>query len=78
MKKWVSPIPKDIHLIWIGGDPPDYFQKFLGTFEELNDLLSRMNKVAFAQGHSTYMFLANFTYSDYVQNIEEKTKKYEK
>ena len=34
MKKWVSPIPKDIHLIWIGGDPPDYFQKFLGTFEE--------------------------------------------
>jgi len=34
MKKWVSPIPKDIHLIWIGGDPPDYFQKFLGTFKE--------------------------------------------
>ena len=34
MKKWVSPIPKDIHLIWIGGDPPDYFEKFLKTFHE--------------------------------------------
>ena len=33
-KKWVSPIPKKVHLIWIGGDPPDYFELFLQTFEK--------------------------------------------
>lgn len=34
MKKWISPIPKNIHLIWIGGEPPNYFEKFLKTFHE--------------------------------------------
>lgn len=34
MKEWVSPIPKKVHLIWIGGDPPDYFNLFLKTFHE--------------------------------------------
>ena len=34
MKEWVSPIPKSVHLIWIGGDPPDYFKLFLKTFHE--------------------------------------------
>jgi len=35
MKKWVSPIPKKVHLIWIGErDPPDYFIKyFLPSFQ---------------------------------------------
>ena len=34
MKQWISPIPKDVHLIWIGGDPPDYFKYFLKSFEK--------------------------------------------
>ena len=36
MKEWVSPIPKKIHLIWIGKlDPPDYFTKyFLHSFKK--------------------------------------------
>jgi hypothetical protein len=42
MKNWISPIPKKVHLIWIGQrDPPDYFvnyflpsfQKFMPEFE---------------------------------------------
>lgn len=33
MREWVSPIPKKVHLIWIGGKPPDYFDKFLESFE---------------------------------------------
>ena len=29
MKEWKSPIPKKVHLIWIGKrDPPDYFTKY--------------------------------------------------
>ena len=33
MKKWISPIPQTIHFIWLGSDPPDYFQKyFLKSF----------------------------------------------
>lgn len=31
-KQWVSPIPKKVHLIWIGGEPPEYFKLFLQTF----------------------------------------------
>lgn len=36
MKEWVSPIPKKIHLIWIGKlDHPDYFTKyFLPSFKK--------------------------------------------
>ncbi len=34
MKKWISPIPKKVHLIWIGGEPPDYFQFFLESFHK--------------------------------------------
>jgi len=34
MKEWISPIPRKVHLIWIGGEPPDYFKLFLGTFQE--------------------------------------------
>ena len=36
MKEWISPIPKKIHIIWIGkADPPDYFMKyFLKSFQE--------------------------------------------
>ena len=36
MKDWISPIPKKIHLIWIGKlDPPDYFTKyFLPSFHK--------------------------------------------
>ena len=36
MKKWISPIPKKIHFIWIGkNDLPDYFEKyFLKSFEK--------------------------------------------
>ena len=35
MKKWISPIPKKVHFIWLGSDPPDYFQKyFLKSFEK--------------------------------------------
>ena len=34
MKEWISPIPRNVHLIWIGtNDSPDYFQSFLKTFE---------------------------------------------
>ena len=33
MKEWVSPIPKKVHLIWIGNlEYPDYFKSFLKTF----------------------------------------------
>ncbi len=33
LKPWVSPIPKLVHLIWIGNqDYPDYFKLFLKTF----------------------------------------------
>tara|TARA_Y100000389_G_C17447440_1_gene512491 strand:+ start:1174 stop:2145 length:972 start_codon:yes stop_codon:yes gene_type:complete len=31
-KRWKSPIPKKIHLIWIGGEQPDYFKLFLQSF----------------------------------------------
>jgi len=32
MKTWISPIPKKVHLIWIGErDPPDYFTKYFMT-----------------------------------------------
>ena len=34
MKKWISPIPKKVHLIWIGGDQPDYLKLFLKTFQQ--------------------------------------------
>tara|TARA_B100000575_G_C23108896_1_gene640327 strand:- start:475 stop:1374 length:900 start_codon:yes stop_codon:yes gene_type:complete len=34
MKEWVSPIPKKVHLIWIGGEQPDYFKLFLKTFSQ--------------------------------------------
>ena len=34
MRKWISPIPRKVHLIWIGGDPPDYFQYFLESFNK--------------------------------------------
>ena len=34
MKDWISPIPKKVHLIWIGtNDFPDYFKFFLKTFQ---------------------------------------------
>ena len=33
MKEWISPIPLKVHLIWIGGDPPDYFKYILDSFE---------------------------------------------
>ena len=33
MKDWISPIPQNVHLIWIGdNDYPDYFKLFLNTF----------------------------------------------
>ena len=34
MKRWISPIPKKIHLIWIGGERPDYLELFLKSFSE--------------------------------------------
>lgn len=34
MKEWISPIPKKIHLIWIGGEQPDYFKLFLSSFHQ--------------------------------------------
>ena len=33
-KQWISPIPQKVHLIWIGGDRPDYFELFLQTFRD--------------------------------------------
>lgn len=33
VRAWISPIPRNIHLIWIGTNPyPDYFKLFLTTF----------------------------------------------
>ena len=33
MKEWVSPIPMEVNLIWIGNqDYPDYFKSFLKTY----------------------------------------------
>lgn len=35
MKEWLSPIPQNVHLIWIGNnDFPDYFKLFLKTFHD--------------------------------------------
>ena len=34
MKEWKSPIPKKVHLIWIGGEQPDYMKYFLKSFKE--------------------------------------------
>ena len=35
LKPWVSPIPKLVHLIWIGNqDYPDYFKLFLKSFHK--------------------------------------------
>lgn len=34
MKDWISPIPKKVHLIWIGGEQPDYLKLFLKTFQD--------------------------------------------
>ena len=34
MKEWISPIPRKVHLIWIGGEQPDYLKLFLKTFTE--------------------------------------------
>lgn len=36
MSKWISPIPRKIHFIWIGGKQPDYLQLFLKGFHTLN------------------------------------------
>jgi mannosyltransferase OCH1-like enzyme len=37
MKKWISPILKKIHFIWIGTNPlPDYFKLFLKGFRKMN------------------------------------------
>ena len=33
---WISPIPRKIHFIWIGGEQPDYFKLFLKGFHKLN------------------------------------------
>ena len=33
MKEWISPIPKKVHLIWIGGEQPDYLKLFFKTFQ---------------------------------------------
>jgi mannosyltransferase OCH1-like enzyme len=32
MKDWISPIPLKVHLIWIGGEQPDYLKLFLKSF----------------------------------------------
>ena len=33
MKDWISPIPKVIHLIWIGDKPvPDYIKLFIDSY----------------------------------------------
>ena len=38
MTKWISPIPQNVHLIWIGNnDFPDYFSYFLKSFEKYFD-----------------------------------------
>jgi mannosyltransferase OCH1-like enzyme len=34
MKEWISPIPKKIHLIWIGGEQPDYLKLFIRSFNQ--------------------------------------------
>lgn len=35
MKDWISPIPKIVHLIWIGTNPyPDYFLLFMKSFKK--------------------------------------------
>ena len=35
MKDWESPIPRIIHLIWIGNNPyPDYFNLFIKSFKK--------------------------------------------
>tara|TARA_B110000285_G_C14978379_1_gene540078 strand:+ start:67 stop:918 length:852 start_codon:yes stop_codon:yes gene_type:complete len=34
MRVWKSPIPRKVHLIWIGGNPPDYFNFFMKSFEK--------------------------------------------
>jgi hypothetical protein len=34
MKEWISPIPKKVHLIWIGGEQPDYLKYFLKSFNK--------------------------------------------
>ena len=34
MKEWISPIPLKVHLIWIGGKPPDYLKLFMKSFEK--------------------------------------------
>jgi len=34
MKNWISPIPKRIHLIWIGGEQPDYLKMFIKSFHQ--------------------------------------------
>jgi len=31
--KWLSPIPLKVHLIWIGGDPPDHLKLFMKSFQ---------------------------------------------
>ncbi len=34
MKEWISPIPKKVHLIWIGGEQPDYMNYFMKSFKK--------------------------------------------
>ena len=36
MKDWESPIPRIIHLIWIGNNPyPDYFNLFIKVLRRI-------------------------------------------
>ena len=38
MKDWISPIPRKVHLIWIGNlDLPDYFKLFLKNLSLLKN-----------------------------------------
>ena len=34
MKEWISPIPLKVHIIWIGGEKPDYLKLFLKSFRK--------------------------------------------
>ena len=34
MKEWISPIPKKIHIIWIGGEQPKYLKLFIKSFNK--------------------------------------------
>ena len=74
VRAWISPIPRNIHLIWIGTNPyPDYFKLFLTTF--VNHLPEFTIKVWTNKDLTRKNFPKTFSYIQKAKKIQGKQMK---